>query len=239
MGLLFDGASNNLMITWRPIDDDAERKVLWSEQSLSENEIKAIRGHTSSDMSFFTLASLASANKPDGTKSEPCSLMMSYAEPVNGNDSNIHSRGLVLAGYGMGLRLALRNHFRFQAAHAASIGRQYFGDAINNTWDSHEQRLMETPWVSEEEMLSDLKGLPEVLKSIESGAKPFYALKHFLDLHKDYSRSYSAGNTDRELEIRATKSVYDAMQEAGMNNLASLVFNRKRLSPENNLGASL
>lgn len=239
MGLLFDGASNNLMVTWRPIEEDVERKVLWSDRSLTKNEINAIRGHAGSDMSYFTLASLASANQPNGTKSDASALMMSYAEPISGNDSNIHSRGLSLAGYSTGLRLALRNHFRFQVAHATSIGKQYFGDAINKTWDSNEQRLLETPWATEEEMLSDLKGLPEVLKSIESGAKPFYALKNFLDLQRDYSRSYSAGNTDRHVEALATKSVTDAMQEAGMNNLASLVFNRKRLSPENNLGTGL
>ena len=234
MGIILDGKSGSCSVVWRPLESDPEPKTLWTERSLTKNELDAIRGHVEQDKSYFTIANLASAHQKDGTISKPESLLFSYAESIPGGDMNIHSRGTTISGYAMAVRLGINSHLRFQASQANKIMNMYYGKALLQTAVAGDQKFHETPWVTEEEMKQELKALPEVISMIEKGTKPYFALYTRIKEISDYIGKWSSATLSNGSQENAIKLIENSMSDAGMKNFAYLIFNRKR-KPVNDL----
>lgn len=237
MGIILDGESDSTYVTWRPIqhEGDEVRKVVWGENSLTKAEIEAIKGRNINEYTHFSLPSLANTQDSAGNNSEPMSLLMAYAEPVPGHDRNIHSRGVNMNGLGMALRLAINSHKAFQAYQTNAVIQKHFGKEVMRDWNTSDQRLYQIPWENEEDMLEEIGMLPNVIKAIESGIKPFPALVNFVeDLDKERRSPQTTFSADTSLSEKVHAPEFNALVEAGMANLACSVYLHKRNERPNN-----
>jgi hypothetical protein len=237
MGIILDGESDSTYVTWRPIqhEGDEVRKVVWGENSLTKAEIEAIKGRNINEYTHFSLPSLANTQDSAGNNSESMSLLMAYAEPVPGHDRNIHSRGVTMNGLGMALRLAINSHKAFQAYQTNAVIQKHFGKEVMRDWNTSDQRLYQIPWENEEDMLEEIGMLPNVIKAIESGIKPFPALVNFVeDLDKERRSPHTTFSADTSLSEKVHAPEFNALVEAGMANLACSVYLHKRNERPNN-----
>ncbi|MEG0868981.1 MAG: hypothetical protein RSD49_01440 [Hafnia sp.] len=239
MGIILNGPSDSAHVTWRPLGDEPEPKVLWSPNGLSKAEIDAIKGHYQAEKSYFTLATLGGARKPDGTVSEPASLLMAYAKAIPGGDRNIHSRGTNMNGIGMALRLAQHSHKKFQARLANDVLDQHFGRFVHQGWelDMSDQSMYSNPWANEEDMLDQIETLPSVVQAINAGVRPFPAMFNFFDDVAGALNMTTLTGRDKELYNKVFEPEFKAMMDAGMTTLAYAAFEQRRppdLKQDNN-----